>query len=306
MSDAIAHAKRGALYPERLDGSNTPEQAQYFRHGFCKFDSLAPQDALAAAIKAYRECLLPFEGGILRHNNRLEPHVLRNGHFTMPLLNPHDPTQTPGLESFALAVCNLLTCAPVRSALESLSGQPMRLEQSLFYDHCPEPISIPHQDGIYLDSIPFGHMVCIWIALEDIPADAGALFFLPWEYTPVTPDEQKHLTIEEVFHTSQYKDAMWRMIDPLREYFVTPPMRRGDVLMWNSRIIHGGTEPQNRARSRMNVAGHYIPTAMKAGTVFGDEYVVPMVMANGMPVRSGRILAKNEPPRPQNTKKPGA
>jgi phytanoyl-CoA dioxygenase PhyH len=56
-----------------------------------------------------------------------------------------------------------------------------------------------HQDWWYLDSIPNGHLLAAWIALEDIEEDAGRFYVIP----------QTHKT---VLHESGMPHSVWLAI----------------------------------------------------------------------------------------------
>lgn len=284
------HATARALYPERLPTAKTPQQRAYFTRGYCKFEALAPQGLIDDLLETFERVVIPHAGPILRHNGLKQSHELINGRMVMPMVHLHDPQQTAGLEAFAEASLALFTCDALRDAMRSLTGEMMRLEQSLFYDLCPDPVSSPHHDGIYVDSVPFGHLVAAWIALEDIHPEAGRLFFLPWDATPPLPQFSR----ADVFDTDVYKKTMRDIVAPLPDKIDAPAMKKGDVLMWNSRIIHGGMPATNRAVTRRSLAGHFIPHRMQAGNIFGDAYFSGGFERNGVFVRSAHVRARDE------------
>lgn len=274
-----------ALFPDRLRDARDAAERDYFTQGYCRVEGLMAPHLIDALLQAYRAAVLPFQGAILRHTGKAEPNQFRNGHLTVPILNPHDRNQTPGLESFADALTRLLVDPALVTQAGRLAGGPVYLTQSLFFDLCPEPETHPHQDHVYLDSRPPGHLLGVWIALEDIHADAGPLYLLPWTATPPPP----RFTRADVFEDEGYKSIMREWIAPLRAHLHAPAMKKGDVIFWNSRVVHGAMPPADRERSRLSVACHYLPENMKVGNIFGDAYDTLLERVNGVAVRVGRI-----------------
>jgi Phytanoyl-CoA dioxygenase (PhyH) len=124
-----------------------------------------------------------------------------------------------------------------------------------------------HQDT-YLNPPEVGdRYLAVWIALEDIHADAG-----PFEYVPGS-HRWPVLTREAVFATltpAQQLDPDWprfteATVVPVLEaemasrhasprYFLAS---RGDVLLWHPRLIHRGSAPVDRGRTRRALIAHY-------------------------------------------------
>lgn len=275
---------KAPLYPGRA--ATSPAEENYLRDGFCVMAGLAPIDQIDNVLAAYQSHVIPFEGQILRANCKTERNeITPEGHVTMPFLNPHDEYQTPELAPFARTVTRLLAAPPIREALMGLMGEEPRLEQSMLFDRSPDPPTRAHQDAVYIDSLPSGHLIAAWIALEDIHPDAGPLYFLPWAETPELP----HFTHDDVFKNDIYMPAIDHLIEGLKDRLVAPPMKKGDVLLWNSRVIHGAHWPRDWRLSRKSLACHYTPRSLGVGNTMGDVFNTPYVMAEGMMVRSGRI-----------------
>lgn len=51
------------------------------------------------------------------------------------------------------------------------------LMQTMLFD--ANTTTQPHQDWWYLDSVPSGHLIASWIAMEDIDERAGRFYVLP-------------------------------------------------------------------------------------------------------------------------------
>jgi ectoine hydroxylase-related dioxygenase (phytanoyl-CoA dioxygenase family) len=64
-----------------------------------------------------------------------------------------------------------------------------------------------------------------------------------------------------------------------------PELRAGDILFWNSRVIHGSREGSDPSRSRLSLAAHYIPE----GFGHGNRHT-PLKQAHPLPVVTGRPI----------------
>lgn len=271
------------LFPERK--ASTPLEADYLTHGYCVLPGLAPSDLIDALLTRYREDVLPSTLPILRANGRAEINHLVNGHATHSIFNVHDETQTPGLEDFYRAACALAICQPILDAAHLLAGYRMKLIQSQMFDLAPTPEACAHQDSIYIDSAPPGHLIGIWIALEDIHPDAGPLYLVSWQDTPEIPAFDP----EDVFETKRYRTEMNSLVIRLGDKVRTPRLMKGDVLMWNSRVIHGGHPPRDPNHSRMSLVCHWVPEEMESGTAFGRVFKTPYAKQDGVTIRRGRM-----------------
>ncbi len=47
-----------------------------------------------------------------------------------------------------------------------------------------------------------------------------------------------------------------------------PAMRRGDMIVWNSRTIHGALPTRDPARSRKSLTAHFLPAELGFGNLF--------------------------------------
>jgi phytanoyl-CoA hydroxylase len=92
-----------------------------------------------------------------------------------------------------------------------------------------------HQDTWYLDTIPPGQLVGVWIALEDIYSDSGPFYV--------------------------YSDSISRKLDPNQLNSYHNKFRflasKGDILIWNSFALHGAEEPSNNSYTRKSITAHF-------------------------------------------------
>lgn len=106
-----------------------------------------------------------------------------------------------------------------------------------------------HQDSWYLDTVPQGGVVGVWIALEDITRDCGP--FKVYDHT------QDHL----VEPTAYNFDALEQDAQFQRDYPTSRCQRlllkKGDVILWNSFLFHGADLPTSDQRTRKSLTAHF-------------------------------------------------
>jgi Phytanoyl-CoA dioxygenase (PhyH) len=112
-----------------------------------------------------------------------------------------------------------------------------------------------HIDHVYMTPTPARRLIASWVALEDIRADAGPLALWagshrlpPFDFGPAS----YHYTPELQPEYTQYLAEESRRF-PRSEFMA----RKGDVLLWHSMFVHGGSPIQNPLATRKSMACHY-------------------------------------------------
>jgi phytanoyl-CoA hydroxylase len=134
----------------------------------------------------------------------------------------------------------------------------------------------PHQDCWYLDSVPNGHLLAAWIALEDIEEAAGRFYVLP-----------KTTTVDLHSDTPNLRHSQWlaRMRDYVtanQDQLYAPALKKGDVLFWNSHTIHGALPTVNPKYSRKSLTAHYLPGEYAFGNLFVQKDFIKYKEFNGI------------------------
>jgi phytanoyl-CoA hydroxylase len=235
---------------------------QYAAEGYYVARDALPRRLVEALASAYREDAKTTREPLLRQNGREEINAFdANGYVTVPLVNCH-LTKKPGLRRFQNAILDLACSAEMLGALREITLESQHvLEQIMIFE---QAATAPHQDWVYLDSFPPGRMTAAWVALEDIDPAATRFFIVPG-----SQDFDRPFPREWVFNSTRYMHAMREILD--REYadqIVTPEMRAGDVLFWNSRTIHGSLPGADQTKSRLSLTAHYLPH----GYGFGNHF----------------------------------
>ncbi len=117
-----------------------------------------------------------------------------------------------------------------------------------------------HSDTIHFSSIPAKFMCGVWVALEDITDQNGAVFYHPKSQN--LPEYNFSHFKSEPTDTSyddyiKYEDFIEKIIGASN--FEKKPFyaKKGDVLIWSSNIIHGGSKVLNEQSTRYSQVTHY-------------------------------------------------
>ena len=113
-----------------------------------------------------------------------------------------------------------------------------------------------------MTTFPYGNLIAIWIALEDITLESGPLHYYPGSHklkyvmnrdygnigtkyklgTKSYTDYENH--IEEIITKSKLKKEIFRA-------------KKGDVFIWHANLLHGGEKVMNKTSTRKSMVFHY-------------------------------------------------
>ena len=119
-----------------------------------------------------------------------------------------------------------------------------------------------HSDAVHFHSLPHGFMCGIWVALEDIEADAGPLLYYPGShrepYLSARDLELSQEALRQEKAPQRLFEAHWRDLVQRRGYGEERFLpRKGEVLIWHANLLHGGSAVSNKGRSRWSQVSHY-------------------------------------------------
>jgi len=190
------------------------------------------------------------------------PRLSSNGFLIESILNPSQQIQAP---RFAASVRELIYHNSVFDALSSVcpgcfdfvSWQDMAFDRSTG--------TIDHIDSWYLDTEQAGGVVGLWIALEDIFMESGPFFVCPTSQLlgeipkSLAPSHDVFLaSVQERIHDNE---------------LVKVPMllRQGDILLWNSLLIHGAFSPLDDSYSRKSLTAHFYPLGKRRNDASANQ-----------------------------------
>lgn len=232
----------------------------YEADGWVHVPQVVPADRIDALVEAYRQDVLPSSKRFYRQtSDRYEGNrVDEYGHVLNSFLDPHDYRSLP---AFRQSVLDVLFAEPLLAAVgAATSSDRVHLMQSMLFDKNAE--TVPHQDWWYLDSVPNGRLAGAWIALEDIAEEAGRFFLLRGSHHVLLHDDLRSLR----------HDAWLALVSAHvaanPEAVVAPAMRKGDVIVWNSRTIHGALPTRDQRLSRRSLTAHFLPADLQFGNLF--------------------------------------
>jgi len=119
-----------------------------------------------------------------------------------------------------------------------------------------------HSDSIHMTTEPLGYLVAIWVALEDIHADSGPVFYCPGSH-------KMDYLMSDGFETGNtslavgdfyYENYTEKVGEIIRDKSMKPEpfiAKKGDVLVWHANLLHGGSEVRNEELTRKSLVVHY-------------------------------------------------
>jgi Phytanoyl-CoA dioxygenase (PhyH) len=161
-----------------------------------------------------------------------------------------------------------LAIAPrVLGALEELYGRKPQPFQTLNFRVGSQ--QLPHSDAFHFNSVPSGFMCGAWVALEDIDMENGPVMYFPgshklkeatWHDVGMDakvsdfPSQLEYMTerraayeryVEKIVDENNYRDPEYALL------------RKGQVLIWASNLLHGGSPQKDPSRTRHSQVTHY-------------------------------------------------
>jgi len=159
----------------------------------------------------------------------------------------------------------------VSEASKELACHPKVLEMlRLFYDREPIPFQTlnfkfgsqqrAHSDTIHFSSLPARFMCGVWVALEDITEEKGPVFYFPgshrlpeYDFSLIKTDSRTSSYSDYI----EYEDFIEKIVDANKFEKKKFLAKKGDVLIWSSNIIHGGSPVTKEGTTRWSQVTHY-------------------------------------------------
>lgn len=114
-----------------------------------------------------------------------------------------------------------------------------------------------HVDALYMTPQSEGHLIAIWVALEDCHADAGPLRYWPGS-NAIPPYKfstgSTHVVDSEMPEWGRYMEGQ---TSRLGLQPVTFAANKGDVFIWSAYLFHGGSPIKDSTRTRKSIVFHY-------------------------------------------------
>lgn len=241
--------------------SQIQPQSYYKENGYVVFPNLIPLPLIDNLLATYSQQIVPSKYPFFRQNtSKYAVNQLNEfGYVKQSFLDIHDYGKYP---QFSDTAKEIYCCDQILDALKQVTGfDSFNLMQTMLFDVNTE--TQPHQDWWYLDTVPNGHLIAAWIALEDIDEKAGRFYVVP--KTHKNPDF--HSDKPDISH-SEWLHRIKEYVNAHQQDIKAPALKKGDVLFWNSRTIHGALPTIEPRFSRKSLTAHYIPSNYQFGNLF--------------------------------------
>ena len=147
----------------------------------------------------------------------------------------------------------------LKNILQLLMNREVDLFQSINF--IPPSRQRTHSDSIHMSTYPYGGMIAVWIALEDVTVDQGPLHYypgsqkLPYVMNKDYDNQGNALTLGK----KTYKDYENHIAGLIEEEQLKKKVflaKKGDLLIWHANLLHGG-EPAKPNVTRKSLVFHY-------------------------------------------------
>ena len=165
------------------------------------------------------------------------------------------PTKQISAGPLRKSVENLIVSKSLSEKLSLLSGgfDKFVVWQNMLFDKSTG--TVDHSDTWYLDTMPEGLMIAVWIALEDIHEDAGRFFVIP-KSNKLKLEQNSSEKISDHYEYAKFIDDY---VNSKKLFRYAPPLKKGDVLFWHPNTIHGSFSQVSSSKSRKSITCHYHP-----------------------------------------------
>ncbi len=230
----------------------------YDENGYVVLRNLIPSELCEQAHSFFQTEVKPYNGYLYRQaSGNPEQHIFTYHNYMLnSLLNIQD-LSTHRFPNFKKLGLSILTHKNVHEAVCTIFGESAKIIQTMYFEG--NPATWAHQDTYYLDSSELGRMTAAWVAVEDIQPGAGRFYIYPGSHK--IDISQNGGDFDIAFNHLRYKQLVLDIINKYQLECRAPALRKGDVLFWNAKTIHGSLETSQPQYSRSSLTAHYIPAS---------------------------------------------
>jgi ectoine hydroxylase len=148
----------------------------------------------------------------------------------------------------------------ISNILNFLLGKEVKLFQSINFIEGSKQRA--HSDIVHMTTYPQGYLIAIWIALEDIKEEQGALFYYPGSHKLpyLLNDDYNHGSSYLRLGANAYKAYEDKVETVIKENNLQKKVfeaKKGDVLIWHANLLHGGSAISKPGSTRKSMVFHY-------------------------------------------------
>jgi hypothetical protein len=152
-----------------------------------------------------------------------------------------------------------------------------------------------HSDSVHFSSAPERFICGVWLAMEDIDADAGPLIYYPGSHRwPILTNEMlgRRVGWSGSVNAQAPFEPAWRALveaSGLEPVVYTP--KKGQALIWAANLLHGGARQRNPDLTRWSQVTHYYFEGCAYYTpAFSDSTLGNLALRRVVDVSNGRIV----------------
>jgi ectoine hydroxylase-related dioxygenase (phytanoyl-CoA dioxygenase family) len=113
-----------------------------------------------------------------------------------------------------------------------------------------------------MSTFPFGNIIAVWIALEDITPENGPLHYYPGSHRLPYIVNSDYDNIGTKYSLGDktygdYEDRIQEEIDSQKLTKQTFLAKKGDLLIWHANLLHGGEPLIDKNSTRKSMVFHY-------------------------------------------------
>ncbi len=175
-----------------------------------------------------------------------------------PIATPRDENRVQDFWKVSEVTKQLAIYPEILDLLELLYGRPSVPFQTLSFKVGTQQRA--HSDTIHFSSLPARYMCGVWVALEDISEENGPVFYCPGSHRLTEYDFSQIRTSSSTTSYDNYKeyeDFMEEIVAANKFEKKKFLAKKGDVLIWSSNIIHGGSPVTREGATRWSQVTHY-------------------------------------------------
>ena len=119
-----------------------------------------------------------------------------------------------------------------------------------------------HSDSIHMSTFPYGNLIAVWVALEDITLESGPLHYYPGSHKLPYVMNREFDNVGTKFKLGNktyvdYEDHIEKVVEENRFEKQVFNAKKGDVLIWHANLLHGGEPVLDKKSSRKSMVFHY-------------------------------------------------
>lgn len=151
-----------------------------------------------------------------------------------------------------------------------------------------------HTDAVHFSSLPERFMCGVWLAMEDIAAEAGPVFYLPGSHNW---PQLSNSMIGRRGHGSTLHSAQdpfaegWRALRDVHPSAEEPFLaKKGQALIWTANLLHGGSRQTDPRLTRWSQVTHYyFEDCIWYTPAFSDEALGRLQLREPVSIADGQI-----------------